>query len=87
MEAKLKDVIRDFPDYPRSGILLKDISPVLMDTGLCEEVICTFAERIRKLNIDAIAKVESSGFWFEPASAQQLNVSFVPIRMSAKLLV
>lgn len=53
---------------------------------LYEEVICTFAGHIRKLNIDAIAKVEIRDFWFKPAIAQQLNVTFVPIRKSAKLL-
>ena len=85
MEAKLKEVIRDFPDYPKPKILFKDISPVLMDMDLYEEVIFTLAERIRKLNIDAIAQVDIRGFWFEPAIAQQSNVTFVPIRKSAKL--
>ena len=85
MEAKLKEVIRDFPYYPKPKILFKDISPVLMDMDLYEEVIFTLAERIRKLNIDAIAQVDIRGFWFEPAIAQQSNVTFVPIRKSAKL--
>ena len=85
MEAQLKEVIRDFPDYPKPGIIFKDISPILMDMDLYGQVISTFAERIRKLNIDAIAGVESRGFWFGPAIAQQLNLPFVPIRKRGKL--
>jgi adenine phosphoribosyltransferase len=56
-----------------------------MDMDLYGQVISTFTERIRKLNIDAIAGVESRGFWFGPAIAQQLNVPFVPIRKRGKL--
>ena len=85
MEAQLKEVIRDFPDYPKPGIIFKDISPILMDMDLYGNVISTFTERIRKLNIDAIAGIESRGFWFGPAIAQQLNVPFVPIRKHGKL--
>lgn len=85
MEAQLKHVIRDFPDYPKPGINFKDISPILMDMDLYGLVIGAFAERIRKLNIDAIAGIESRGFWFGPAIAQQLNVTFVPIRKRGKL--
>ena len=85
MEAQLKEVIRDFPDYPEPGIIFKDISPILMDMDLYGQVISTFADRIRKLNVDVIAGVESRGFWFGPAIAKQLNVPFVPIRKRGKL--
>ena len=85
METQLKEVIRDFPDCPKPGIIFKDISPILMDMDLYGQVISTFAERISKLNVDAIAGVESRGFWFGPAIAQQLNVPFVPIRKHGKL--
>ena len=85
MEAELKRVIRDFPDYPKPGIIFKDISPILMDVDLYGQVISTFAERIRELNIDAIAGVESRGFWFGPSIAHQLNIPFIPIRKTGKL--
>ena len=52
MEAELKRVIRDFPDYPKPGIVFKDISPILMDMQLYTEVITSFAKRIQDLNID-----------------------------------
>ena len=79
-------VIRDFPDYPKSGIIFKDISPILLDMDLYGQVISYFAERISKLNIDAIAGVESRGFWFGPAIANKLNLPFIPIRKRGKLL-
>jgi len=85
MEAELKRVIRDFPDYPKPGIVFKDISPILMDMQLYTEVITSFAKRIQDLNIDVIVGVESRGFWFGPAIAQQLNIPFVPIRKKGKL--
>jgi len=85
MEAELKRVIRDFPDYPKPGIVFKDISPILMDMKLYGEVITAFAKRIQALDIDAIVGVESRGFWFGPAIAQQLNIPFIPIRKKGKL--
>ncbi len=85
MEAELKRVIRDFPDYPKPGIIFKDISPILMDMDLYGQVISIFAKRIRELNIDAIAGVESRGFWFGPSIAHQLNIPFIPIRKKGKL--
>ena len=85
MEAELKSVIRDFPDYPKPGIIFKDISPILMDMNLYGQVISIFADRIRELNIDAIVGIESRGFWFGPSIAHQLNIPFIPIRKKGKL--
>ena len=85
MEAELKRVIRDFPDYPKPGIVFKDISPILMDMQLYGQVITAFSKRIQDLNIDVIVGVESRGFWFGPAIAQQLNIPFIPIRKKGKL--
>ncbi len=85
MEAELKRIIRDFPDYPKPGIVFKDISPVLMDMQLYGAVISAFAKRIKGLNVEVIVGVESRGFWFGPAIAQALNIPFVPIRKKGKL--
>lgn len=85
MEAELKSIIRDFPDYPKPGIIFKDISPILLDMDLYGQVISIFVERIRELNIDAIVGVESRGFWFGPSIAHQLNIPFIPIRKKGKL--
>ena len=85
MEAELKSIIRDFPDYPKPGIIFKDISPILLDMNLYGKVIGIFVERIRELNIDAIVGVESRGFWFGPSIAHKLNIPFIPIRKKGKL--
>jgi len=85
MEAVLKEVIRDFPDYPKAGIVFKDISPVLLDMKLYGQVIDAFADQIRELNIDAIVGIESRGFWFGPSIAHQLKIPFIPIRKKGKL--
>ena len=69
MEDELKRVIVDFPDYPKPGIMFKDISPILMDMNLYRKVINEFATRINSLNIDLIVGIESRGFWFGPAIA------------------
>ena len=85
MEAKLKQIIRDFPDYPKPGVVFKDISPILLDMKLYGAVIDELVKQISTLNIDVIVGVESRGFWFGPAIAQQLNIPFVPIRKRGKL--
>jgi adenine phosphoribosyltransferase len=85
MEDELKRVIVDFPDYPKPGIMFKDISPILMDMNLYRKVINEFASRIISLNIDLIVGIESRGFWFGPAIADKLNIPFIPIRKKGKL--
>jgi adenine phosphoribosyltransferase len=85
MEDTLKKVIRDFPDYPKPGIVFKDISPILGDMKLYGEVIKALVDQIRELKVDAIVGVESRGFWFGPSIAHQLNIPFVPIRKKGKL--
>jgi len=85
MEDELKRVIVDFPDYPKPGIMFKDISPILMDMTLYRKVINEFASRIISLNIDLIVGIESRGFWFGPAIADILNIPFIPIRKKGKL--
>ena len=85
MEAKLKQIIRDFPDYPKPGVVFKDISPILLDMKLYGAVIDELVKQISVLNIDVIVGAESRCFWFGPAIAQQLNLPFVPIRKRGQL--
>lgn len=85
IEAKLKHVIRDFPNYPKEGILFKDISPILQDMDLYQEVVLEFAKQLKGLNLDCIAGVESRGFWFGLSIAKELSIPFVPIRKKGKL--
>jgi len=85
IEAELKKVIREIPNFPKQGINFKDISPVLMDVSLYQKVIDCFADRLQSLNIDVIVGIESRGFWFGPSLAQKLQIPFVPIRKKGKL--
>lgn len=85
VSEKLKHKIRDIYDYPKEGIIFKDITPVLLDYQLCREVIDTFYNLFKNMRIDAVAGVESRGFWFGMALAQKFKVPFVPVRKEGKL--
>ncbi len=82
---KIKQTIRDVPDFPKAGIVFKDITPILKDPELCREIAEELAKQLKDLKIDVVAGIESRGFLFGLALAQQLNVAFVPIRKAGKL--
>jgi adenine phosphoribosyltransferase len=81
----LKHAIRDVPDYPKKGIIFKDITTLLKDGQLLQESVDQLAEEIREIPIDAIAAIESRGFIFGAALAFKLKKSFIPIRKPGKL--
>jgi len=83
--AQIKAAIRDIPDFPKPGIIFKDITPILKDPILCQNIVEAFAEQLRGIKIDVIAGVESRGFLFGLMLAVKLNVPFVPIRKAGKL--
>lgn len=85
IEERLKATIRDVPDFPRKGILFRDITPVLEDPRLCRDVVEAFAERLQGRAIDAIAGVESRGFLFGLPLAMRLDVPFITVRKKGKL--
>ncbi len=85
IESQLKKVIRDVPDFPKPGIIFKDITPILKDPALCTDIVEAFAERFSKLEFDAIAGIESRGFLFGLMLANRLNIPFIPIRKKGKL--
>ena len=78
-------LIRDLPDFPRPGIVFKDITPVLADADAFTEVISAMAARWREPAPDAIVGIESRGFIFGAAMARELGCGFVPIRKPGKL--
>ncbi|GAB1463688.1 adenine phosphoribosyltransferase [Pedobacter sp.] len=82
---KIKQIIRDVPDFPKPGIVFKDITPLLKNPALCNEIVVALAQQLRGLKIDVVAGIESRGFLFGLALAQKLNVPFVPIRKAGKL--
>ena len=82
---KIKQIIRDVPDFPKPGIVFKDITPLLKNPALCNEIVVALTQQLRGLKIDVVAGIESRGFLFGLALAQKLNVPFVPIRKAGKL--
>ena len=82
---RLRAAVRDVPDFPKKGIIFKDITPVLSDPGLFRASIDLFLERCRGREIDKIVGIDARGFVFGSAVAYELGVGFVPIRKRGKL--
>ena len=90
MESKdsvdsIADRIRDVPDFPKKGILFKDITPVLSDIDTLRASIKEMAAPFMDLKIDVVVGIESRGFIFGAPIADVLNCSFVPVRKPGKL--
>tara|TARA_Y100000591_G_scaffold25069_1_gene18502 strand:- start:862 stop:1380 length:519 start_codon:yes stop_codon:yes gene_type:complete len=81
----LNNYIRDIPDFPKKGIIFKDITPLLKNKEAYNYTIEEFKKRIIKKKIDYIIGIESRGFILGAALAQSLNCGFVPIRKKGKL--
>ena len=85
IEQQIKDAIRDIHDFPKPGIVFKDITPMLKDPVLCEHIVDAFIEKLKGIRIDVIAGVESRGFLFGLTLATRLGVPFIPVRKAGKL--
>jgi len=83
--SRVATAIRDVADFPKPGILFKDITPVLEDPVLCADIIHEFAQRAKDMGIDAIAGVESRGFLFGMPLAIHMGLPFITIRKKGKL--
>ncbi len=81
----LNRYIRDIPDFPKPGILFKDITPLLADPDAFEYAISKLAAHYSTAKIDAIAAVEARGFLFAAPLALQLRVPLIPLRKPGKL--
>src|SRR5215472_659356 len=82
---ELRAAVRNVPDFPRKGIVFKDITPILSDPLLFRASIDLFLERCRGKTIDKIVGIDARGFLFGSAVAYELNIGFVPIRKRGKL--
>ena len=82
---KLRASVRDVSDFPKRGIVFKDITPILSDPALFRASIDLFLERCRGRKIDKIVGIDARGFLFGSAVAYELGVGFVPIRKRGKL--
>jgi adenine phosphoribosyltransferase len=81
----LKSLIRDVPDFPKPGIMFKDITPLLASPAAFRQVISQLADRYRTQKIDAVVAAEARGFIFAAPLALELGVGFTPIRKVGKL--
>lgn len=84
LEQELRAIIRDVADFPKEGIIFKDLTTVLLYPDLTRKVIDALADALNE-KPDAIAGIESRGFWFGTLLAQKLNVPFIPLRKKGKL--
>jgi adenine phosphoribosyltransferase len=80
-----RSLIRDVPDFPKPGIVFKDITPLLASPRALHIVLDGIAERFIGEHVDAIVGIEARGFIFGGALAARLNASFVPVRKTGKL--
>ena len=85
LKQKLLSSIREIPDYPREGVLFRDITTVIGNAEVFSELIAHLGKRYENQNIDYIVGLESRGFIFGSALAYALGVGFVPIRKKGKL--
>jgi len=77
--------IRDVPDFPKKGIIFKDITPLLKDADALKYTAETLSSFLKDTPIDIVVGMESRGFIFGPMLAEKLNAGFVPVRKSGKL--
>ncbi|GAB4245418.1 MAG: adenine phosphoribosyltransferase [Ekhidna sp.] len=85
LEERIKKVIRDVPDFPKPGIVFKDITPLLKEVQLSGDITSALADYWQSYHIDVIVGIESRGFIWGNALAQKMKIPFVPIRKKGKL--
>lgn len=85
IENQIKAAIRDVPDFPKPGIIFKDITPIMMDPALSQQIIDHLVSVYKDQQIDKVAGIESRGFLFGYPLAIRLGVPFVLIRKKGKL--
>lgn len=84
-DLKLSDYIRSIPDFPKPGILFRDITPLLTAPAAFRRAVVDMANPFRTAKIDVVAAAEARGFIFAAPVALELNASLVPIRKPGKL--
>jgi adenine phosphoribosyltransferase len=83
--SQLRAAIRDIPDFPKPGILFRDITPVLKEPALFRLAIAEFVRGARECGAAKIAGIDARGFLFGATVAHELGLGFVPIRKKGKL--
>lgn len=85
IEDRIKTAIRDVVDFPKEGIVFKDITPIMLDPKLSSDIVDHLVEMYKDKGIDKIAGIESRGFLFGYPVAMKLGIPFVLIRKAGKL--
>lgn len=85
MIDRLRAGVRDVPNFPKRGVVFKDITPILIDSRLFHESVQVFLDRCRSLPLDKVVGIDARGFLFGSTVAYELGVGFVPIRKRGKL--
>src|SRR3984893_12367359 len=82
---KLRRGVRDVPDFPKKGIIFKDITPILKDGALFRASVDLFLDQCRERKIDKVVGIDARGFLFGSAVAYELGIGFVPLRKKGRL--
>jgi adenine phosphoribosyltransferase len=84
-DAELRALIRDIPDFPKAGIVFKDITPLMADAGALAAAVSRLAHYARPLGVDCVVAAEARGFLLGPALALDLDAGFALARKPGKL--
>ncbi|MDD4857593.1 MAG: adenine phosphoribosyltransferase [Candidatus Krumholzibacteria bacterium] len=85
MSESLKSFIRAIPDFPKSGIMFRDITPALLEPRAFKEICDELYKHCKAMTVDKIAAVESRGFIFASVLAYKMEIGFIPMRKPGKL--
>ena len=85
IQTRIQSAIRDVVDFPKEGIVFKDITPIMMDPILSKDIVEHLYNCYAEHNIEAVAGIESRGFLFGYPLAMRLGVPFIMIRKKGKL--
>lgn len=85
LESRMRSAIRDIPDFPKPGIIFKDITPLLGDAGLFTATTAAMAQPFEGAGITHVVAIESRGFILGAPVAQRLQAGFIPMRKPGKL--
>ncbi len=83
--TSIQDYIRDIPNFPKPGIIFKDITPLLADAAAIQQCANDLYDIVEDKNIDKVVGIEARGFFFGTLLAEKLNAGFVPVRKPNKL--
>ncbi len=85
LEERLRHAVRDIQDFPKAGVIFRDITPLVHDPELLREAIAALIAPFREERVDVVAGMEARGFIFGALAAWELGAPFVPLRKPGKL--